>query len=190
MRKNIVKILNNADEQTKQSGINWYSDAKFKCSTIATTYGVSTELVASVVSALSPRNRWSRNIVDADNVVSHVFQRTPLRPCATYGANVRKAIKLCNESLSNEQRLKLLNGEKIKSFFLNIIGDDSRVTVDSWIMLAYAGKYKETKKRKALTLTLYRKIEKDIKIVAKETGIKPYELQAIVWLQFQKDLTV
>ena len=188
MKSHIEKLYLNAEFNSLSDGLSWYYKARMRCTGIAEKHGVSMNLVASVVAALSPRNRWTRNLVDAENIIDHVFNGADLKLCATYNTMRDKALKLCNVNLSHTDRLKILNGRKIQSFYLNIIGDDSRVTVDSWISLAYSGKYKAVKKRKALTLGRYKTIEQDFLSLAKKYNRKSYQIQAICWLEFQKQV--
>lgn len=186
MKKTLESYIQTADIETIDAGMQWYSSAYEQCRLLASKYSTSPVLVASIVAALSPRNKWARNLIDAENVISHKFCNTPLKKCAVYNAMLRKALSLCDESLTFEQREVILNGRKIQSFFLNICGISNRVTIDSWIDLAYAGKYKATKNRKALGLPRYRKIEQDFIKLSEKYACKPYQLQAIVWLNFQE----
>ena len=186
--KHLKRILSEANSQNYIEGMAWYNDANQFCIDQGIKYQVSTELVASVVAALSPRNKWARNKIDAENVVSHKFKGSELNHVSTYGKMLKKALILCDDTLSHNDRIKILNGPKIQAFYCNIIGDDSRVTVDSWIMQAASGKYKSEKKRKPLTIKRYRSIELSIKKLAIEKNIKPYQAQAIIWVTFQEML--
>ena len=185
--KHLKNIMRQASNENIIKGKSWYNDAQEYSRILSVKYNVSMPLVASVIAALSPRNRWERNKIDAENVISHVFNGTTLQKVAVFNAMKNKALSLCKE-MTHEERLKILNGIKIQSFYCNIIGDESRVTIDTWIDLAYSGEYKAVKERNALTLGRYRIIEKDIKKLAKQYNMKAYELQAIVWLQFQEQV--
>jgi hypothetical protein len=186
MSKVLEYYLTNVNDEVKNNGMLWYRNAFNHCDNIATKYSVSIELVASVVAALSPRNKWMRNLIDAENVVSYVFNGTPLQKVSTYGMMLKKALQLCNEGLSFDDRVRILNGRKIQSFFTNIMLRNERVTVDTWVDLAFKGKYIPTKKRKALTLSRYKQIEQAIIKLSKKYAIEPYEAQAIIWLNFQR----
>jgi hypothetical protein len=186
--KHLKRILSEASHQNYIDGMAWYNDANQFCIDQGIKYQVSTELVASVVAALSPRNNWAKNKIDAENVVSHKFKGTELNRVSTYGKMLKKALILCDEKLSHNDRIKILNGPKIQSFYCNIIGDSSKVTIDSWIDQAASGKYKSVKKRKPLTIKRYRSIELAIQKLAIEKNIKPYQAQAIIWVSFQEKI--
>lgn len=188
MKKRLESYINNASLETIDNGMKWYDDANKYCQNISDSYSVSIELVASVVAALSPRNRWSRNLIDAENVISHFFKGTDLKSVGTFGKMLQKAVLLCNESLKHDERLSILNGRKIQSFYSNILGHSDKVTIDTWIDLAYSGKYKPTKKRANLTLTRYKKIENDLLKLSKKYKVEAYRLQAIIWLEFQRQV--
>ena len=188
MKKNIESLYINADLKSLTNGLTWYRDAYLHSEILAKRYQVSIELVASVIAALSPRNRWARNLVDANNVLNHVFNNGILEKCAVYNAMRDKALTLCLTSLTHEERLTILNGRKIQSFYCNILGIDNRVTIDSWIDLLCYGKYIPVKKRRALTLLRYKKIENAFIDLSYKYKCKPYQLQAICWLAFQRQV--
>lgn len=190
MKKHLELLYLNADTNAVRDGLTWYHSARIHCNIIAQKYGVTTELVASVMAALSPRNRWARNIRDCHDIVQYMCDDTcHIMPVVcTYGANKDKAIELCNTDLNHAQRLAILNGRKVQSFYCNILGLDDKVTIDSWIDQAYSGKYKTVKKRKALGLKRYKAIENDFISLSIKYNLKAYQIQAIVWLAFQAGL--
>ena len=57
------------DQELMRQGEAWYLQANIWCEHRAVKYGISTYKVASVLSALSPRNKWERNKQDAEAVI-------------------------------------------------------------------------------------------------------------------------
>ena len=53
----------------RKDGKNWYKDAQTFCKDISKKYKVDPYIVASVVSALSPNNKWERNKIDAEALI-------------------------------------------------------------------------------------------------------------------------
>ena len=64
--REIVARFTLATTQEIQAGRDWYPNALKICHSISNRYNVPASTVAGVVSALSPRNEWSRNIIDAE----------------------------------------------------------------------------------------------------------------------------
>ena len=50
-------------------GKTWYADAKAAAQDMADNHELPLHIVVGVIAALSPTNNWSRNLVDADNML-------------------------------------------------------------------------------------------------------------------------
>jgi hypothetical protein len=142
-----------------------------------------------MLAALSPRNKWERNKLDTEMIIRYLSGHSNVMPkCSTYGLMVKKAIaifKAPNDDVKT--MLMLLNGPKIKSFFLNIYDSNSQcVTVDSWMQLASLGKYINVNTRPSLNLTDYRLIETIIKEMSTIIDVRPAVLQAVLWVSFKR----
>lgn len=186
--KNIVHVLNQANETDFIEGEKWYRDARLFCYEISRKYDVSFRKVCAILAALSPRNKWQRNKADCESLVKYLKQGGKMPQCATYSAMVNKAIKLYHSKVdSTFTMLTILNGQKIKAFFLNIYDFNSDcVTVDSWIQLISLGEYLAVDKRPSLSKNDYRLIEESIKEIASTKGVKPPVMQAVLWISFKR----
>lgn len=49
-----------------QSGLDWYQNAHNQAVAIAARHNANIDTVCGVISALSPRNNWERNLIDAE----------------------------------------------------------------------------------------------------------------------------
>lgn len=188
IKKNLNKVLANVSPSDYDEGLQWYKNARVFAYHLSQKYSLPYIKCCAVIAALSPRNKWERNKLDADMLIYTVLFGKQEHKTSTYTLMRDKAIKII---LSKDNRisniLNILNGPKITAFFLNIYQvDNNCVTVDTWIHLVAQGKYIETRKRKNLNKTLYKRIEEVIKNTAAEYGIKPYELQAIAWVGFKR----
>ena len=67
--REIVAKFTLATSQEVQLGCDWYPSALAIAGRIACKYGLRTEVAAGVIAALSPNNRWERNIVDAEAII-------------------------------------------------------------------------------------------------------------------------
>ena len=67
--REIVAKFTLATSQEVQLGCDWYRSAFQIADRISDKYGLPTETVAGVIAALSPNNRWERNIIDAEAII-------------------------------------------------------------------------------------------------------------------------
>lgn len=169
-KANITRTLNKSKKEHIDIGMEWYSKAREYCQNIATQYNLPLQNVVAALAALSPRNKWERNKKDLISVIEYGQNAT----VATFGKMKTKAI-LCLNAKSEEQILKILNGEKITNFFLNIYYEECNfVTIDVWAIRVVGLK-------KSLTAKAYREITQAFREVSKRYGIMPKQLQAITW---------
>ena len=67
--REIVAKFTLATSQEVQLGCDWYASAFQISCRIANKYGLRPEVAAGVIAALSPNNRWERNIIDAEAII-------------------------------------------------------------------------------------------------------------------------
>lgn len=158
-------------------GLNWYETINSQCQDIADYYNLPLYKVCGIVSALSPRNKFKRNMEDTIAVIKFGINAK----VATFGHNRRKAVAIL-EANSYSEVYAMFKGLKTRNFFTNLykVHDDA-VTVDVWMIRAY----KEHITTKSLTDKGYRMIEKMIQDEARELNIFPNQLQAIKWCEIR-----
>ena len=117
--REIVAKFTLATSQEVQLGVDWYPSALDIANRIGVKYGVSAETAAGVIAALSPNNRWERNIVDAENIIkcwaaggTHTDMLN-VKVC-TYGKMKAKAVDILTRDIPI---VEILNGKKIIEFF-------------------------------------------------------------------------
>ena len=164
-----------ATDSDIDNGIAWYKRAHYICKDLAKQYNTNLETVASIISALSPRNRWDQNIKDTITVldaISKDLSPEEIKVC-TFHRNKHKAFLLGKGLIS-------ITDKSLKTFsFVNNIAklDNNYITVDVWHLRACFGKtITSTPSRKAYDQIRLLTIEK-----AKQKGLNGYEYQAIVW---------
>jgi hypothetical protein len=90
----------------------WYIDAQTFCHELATEFALNPYICASVISCLSPNNKWQRNKVDARAVLvawQAGLTADSVKVC-TYNANKAKAFRVLNEGEAIAQvRQKLMH---------------------------------------------------------------------------------
>lgn len=180
IRYNITKTLNRATPEQIQSGLKWYARARAHALEIAEETGTKLSTTAEVISILSPFNRWSANLEQANALIfahtyapdeealAHAVSKIPF---TTFEANVTKALaRLYGAKVLTPQSPKTYN------FAQNIRGNLEPVTIDRWILRAI--KYPAT----SLTPKEYQEIEEVFQEYARtRTDYKPAQLQAILW---------
>ena len=178
----LIEVNNNLDnyfalatDRDIDNGIAWYKQAHYICKDLAKQYNTTTEVVASIISALSPRNRWPQNIKDTVTVLGAIHEnRSPddVKVC-TFHKNKHKAFLLGKKQAKiTDDSLKTFN------FVKNIAHlDESNVTIDVWHLRACFGKtIKSSPGRRAYDQIRLLTIAK-----AEAKGLKGFEYQAIIW---------
>jgi hypothetical protein len=172
--KNLDHYFNLASSQDIENGLNWYKDANQFCIEQSKLFNLSPFVVASVVSALSPRNKWNTNLKDAITVLSAV--KNNISPenikVSTFHTNKFKAFALVKglKEISNESR-------KTYAFVCNVGNlDYTRVTVDVWHLRACFNQTCGSVGKLA-----YDQLERLTISKAKKLGLKGFEYQAIIW---------
>lgn len=179
MRTNLRKLWDShVDEESHYYGYYWYRVANEWCNTIAARYSVSPKVIAGIAAALSPGVAWEINKKDAEQLVRYLCGELGYEPTvSTYYANVRKAMRIWAHG---DPELEL-GGNKTRNFYLCIHNpyDEYAVCIDRHAVKAARGMKKGggvamTDKQYGLTSEAYR-------LEAKSLGLRPMELQAILW---------
>jgi len=166
----ITEHFSKSDSHNMSVGLTWYHRAHNECLLLSQVFEIELNKVVGVVAALSPNNKWSRNLHDAWNFLDEPSLDTKV---CTFMNQRKKALAIL-EASSDEEILSILNGDKTKNFFGNILyyNSSERVTVDLW---AYRSvKLKPSKKNFRITELAYKEVAQDL-------NLQPHQLQAVVW---------
>lgn len=167
-----------ATEQEIKDGKNWYKEAQDFAKYLSETYKIDSYVCASVISALSPNNKWQRNKIDAEVVIKAYLNGIDpenIKVC-TYNANKVKAFRILKGEIITEK------SPKTHAFAMNVgLLSSDHITIDKWHLRACLTKEK-TDVVESCTNVQYRRVEKITSQLAKEKGLKGYEFQAIVWV--------
>jgi hypothetical protein len=178
--KNLDKYFNLATDEQIADGLLWYKEANTFCIETAKQFNVAPSLVASIVSALSPRNKWRNNLKDTLSVLEAVSKGlgpTDIR-VSTFHTNKFKAFAIANgqTEITNDSR-------KTYSFVRNVGQlDADRVTIDVWHLRACFGQTMG-----AIGKLAYDQLESLTIRKAKRLGLKGFEYQAIIWGSIQNN---
>ena len=175
-RKNMRRIYESTTQEERNQGKQWYKTAHELAKLIQEETGHSNTMreIAGIISALSPGNKWERNIQDAKAVI--MANNTGLSPeqikVCTYSKNKQKAFQIA-------QGLDLIQdtARKTFSFVENILLNPDRVTIDRWHLRALFGAGVEG----TPTPKIYDQLARLTIQEAEKVGLKGYEYQAIIW---------
>ena len=191
--ENIIRIYDMATPEEKRDGVVWYAVALADCNRIAIDNGVPLHIVVGVCAALSPNNKWDRNIVNTSDMVQAFINGEDMDSfkVSTYHAMKRKAWGILEAMPdSDEEVMTMLNGQKIISFFRNIMGHDT-CTIDGHARnIAYGvregltGSISIGKKEYATLQEKYVKAGKKKRINGRP--LKAFEMQAITWVVWRR----
>ena len=187
IKLNLMRWIEFANEEQVANGKKWYDEAMLFCKEIAKKYKIDAYTVATVVSCLSPNNKWERNKVDAEATIgaftSGKFTKAEfmeLVKVCTYNANKLKAWEALEQGTEIQK-----SSPKTHSFAMNIARNSSEhITIDKWHLRAcqISPNAKPKKLQESCTALQYRNIERITSEIAKIYNLKGYELQAIIWL--------
>jgi hypothetical protein len=187
----ILGVYHLATTSERHHGGLWYPQALGSVQSIAREHSLAESTVAGVVAALSPRNRWERNLIDAENMIrtyriSGSIDPTEYKVC-TFGNNKLKALQILAENINNPADVKsILSGPKLCEFFSCILGDLREVCIDGHAYSVWAGDRITLDKIPSIGVKLRAKIKADYKEAADVVNISPAEMQATTWLTWRR----
>ena len=190
--KNILAVYNLASVADTQQGQSWYARALVFAEELSDQYDLETTTIVGVIASLSPRNRWERNMQDAESMVKAYAaggdydDLLKLKVC-TFNTGKEKAAKILTEAISNrDELLATLKGPKLQEFFNCILGDSGDVCIDGHAYSIWAGDRITLANVPSIGKKLRQTIKTDYKAAAKLLGVKPHVVQAITWVTWRR----
>jgi hypothetical protein len=179
--ENLENILNNASENSINSGLNWYDDFYLWSESLAKKYNYNTFVIAQVFSALSPRNKLEKNKIDTISVLNAIKNNlTPEQiKVSTFHNNKNKAFDIA-------KGLKQITKDSLKTYsFCKNVGElnSNFVTIDVWQLRALSLK----KENKTPTKLEYLQLVDLHQKIAQKNNILGYQLQAITWEELRNN---
>lgn len=190
--QNILSVYYGATVQERVDGLSWYRAAHTIAVKLSERYHVTIGVAAGVIAALSPRNNWTRNVTDAENMIAAAYHKLPyasVKVC-TFGRNKQKSIDI----LEGVPVRDVLTGNKTLAFWQNICDPDSldgTVCVDGHAYSIWSGVRTVLAKTPNLTGKLYATIAADYVTASLHINaytdeyVLPCDVQAITWCSFR-----
>jgi len=185
----LKSLYEQATPEEIDNGLTWYNDARSYCEAVSNDTGTPINMVAKVVSCLSPSVNWDRNKIDALTMIKAHKEGLSVNDfkVSTYGQNKLKAWDILEGKRDLESKSR-----KTYAFYRNIADlSADYVTIDRHAIRAILSH----RRWKGLTgsnggITISKGLYEASAVVydrfAKKIGIKGYELQAIVWLVYKR----
>lgn len=154
-----------------ESAVTWYTDAQLIATEMLYLFAdrdidTTIEHTACVISAFSPRQRWSTNVAHAISFANGVDPKC-------LGNNLRMAKAAMIDGFD------ALRGQKTNAFARAIAGDEDAVTIDVWMLKAAGLERNDTNK------SIYAELSSAVTTVADEIGLSPRATQALIWIMYR-----
>lgn len=190
VRNNILKIW---EQTTDADRYDWYAEAQRFAKTQDLEYHLPVATVCGVIAALSPMVSWERNkeltIIALINWEAGNSPET--MPCLK--ANARKAWEILGMTLSSKEKMEneildILKGDKVSSFFLNILYPDQAIsiTIDRHALSICMGQWLTEESVRTMTAKQYEFFSECYRWTAAQLGINPLVLQSATWLVWRR----
>lgn len=148
--------------QVEQASV-WYVEAEKVAHEVARNLDTTLEVGASVISAFSPRERWTSNVAKA--IAFSLGEKV---------TGLSNNLKMAEASI--HLGFDALKGRKTNAFARAIAGDQNAVVVDVWMMRA-AGCENDSPNK-----TQYEQISEAIRRLADRLKMTPRSMQALIWI--------
>ena len=166
-----LQIAKSATLAQVELATQWYADAELLAHDLIRIFNsrgieCNLEQASSIISSFSPRNRWSRNVVQSIEFANGI---TP--------NGLQNNLRMAQFSLV--QGFNALRGLKTNAFARAISGDENAVTIDVWMCKAVGLETNSPNK------TQYRELSEAVNLVATELKLTPRVTQALIWIVFR-----
>ena len=192
---NILAVFYAATPVDKQEGTVWYTNAHQICQGLSDKYKLPLSSIVGVVSALSPNNKWDRNITDAENIIRAYCMGFDYPKVCTFGSNKDKAITILEcEIDSSDNICAILKGNKTIAFFRGIYtnGKCDEITVDGHAFNIWRGLYTSLNDVPAISNKLYKAVSdayRDAAVAINQQSKSDWsasQIQAITWVCWRR----
>ena len=178
IRNNIMKVWDQCLEEDK---FDWYARAHEEAVRLAGHDQALLNKACGVVAALSPRMSWDRNLIEAEAMWE-------TGDAKAIGQFKDKAKAILAGDGTEEQILRILNGQKISSFYLNIRYPDKAiaVTIDRHHLSICLGKKLLDEDLRAVTAKQYEFLVECTRWTAARLGVSPLLVQSATWVRWRQ----
>jgi len=162
-------------DEIDYSALTWYQDSK---ALIQSLWGPYWETFVDILASTSPRISVKKNWRMSVEIMQAYLNRDakPEKLADVLGSLMPAHL---DNVLRSFQR-KPIHGPKVSRFAANLKGNLDVVTIDVWICRAYGIKHK------ALTPSIYARLERKIRQDARRCNATPAGYQAVIWYAIRR----
>jgi hypothetical protein len=184
---NVMTAAIQAEPSHVIDGYDWYDMVRADLINLADDFGIDFHSLAAIVAIYSGTKGWESNVSAALLTVEEWLRGIPFEDmhCPVRNSlQMRKAIDILNGANPMDTIVAWgtsgTRNWKTKVFYMNIIGRSTRrVTIDVHMWRLITGDWNSNHRP---TGREYVAAEHVFKFVANELGLRPMDLQAIVWV--------
>jgi len=185
---NILAVYDEASGLEYFDGTGWYVEARGEAMFIADRCELPLRVVVGVIAALSPTNKWGRNLRDARAMCETFVAGGYVEDVTvcTYGKMRDKAWSILEDMPEDDQAVaNILKGPKITDFFWCIMGHDVCVIDGHAWCIANADR-RTMQEVPNIGKKHRQELQDAYRVAAHAHGLKAYEMQAITWLAWKR----
>lgn len=186
--ENILKVYDQATIIEFAEGKLWYDDAKKQAQAIADGCELPLHIVVGVIAALSPTNKWERNVSDAAAMCEAFVDGgycEDVTVC-TYKKMRDKAWYILVEMPGDAQLVaNILKGPKITDFFWCILGHNVCVIDGHAWCIANADR-RTLQEVPTIGKKLRQELQDAYVVAGNKVGLTAYQMQAITWVAWRR----
>lgn len=176
------------DRESALRALRWYADAQAWARSLSGSHGIALPSIVGAVAALSPQQSWQEQLTYTPAVLD-AFALGNALPGPGFKANKDKALRI----LQGEAPLAVLSGDKVRAFFLSIMGDTENVCVDRHAWAIAAGPdavgLSLTEKRYRETAEAYRSAAAALRLAFPmlAESLTPAGVQSLTWVYWRNN---
>lgn len=182
--QNILNVYRQSTGEERAAGREWYADANRLAQVLMHTADGRGPMLtlagaAGVIAALSPLTPWERNKELAIRAVSE----------GTASGTLGNSVRAANRILAGEDPMDVLKADKVRNFYLSILGSEDAVCIDRHAWEVYANTVYTNKSRPAINKSRYREAADAYREAARflrHEDVTATALQAITWLTWRR----
>ena len=182
MKKKLRAFYKLANKLELLHGVNWYVNMRAWIEGVAESYDIPMYKACGIFAALSPQQSVELN--------KALFKQFLRDGNASHYALLVNKCKDILDAPNEYQVCKILNGNKIRAFYLNILHPDklTGVTIDRHAVACVTQTPKRVEAIPQLSMTdnQYKGFKQVYIDVANEVGLLPQELQAVTWETYRR----
>lgn len=175
LTRRILAVFDRATASDVESGATWYDEARELAEHLGRNSGYGSSAAAAVISHLSPRTPWGRNVSGAISLLIYGEHGDGILQ-ANYD-RARAALDVATTLDYGADLSHTFGGPKTRRFYRNILGDREAVTVDVW-----AARVADVDDALLGRKGVYDAVEAAYQRAARRRGVDPSTMQATTWV--------